>query len=125
MACYPTLYVGAIFCLPLENCAELAMHVSPKRSLLFIARNAPKRAPQHFLANDAPCDFGAAYVDIWRRWGVCRDQLRPLEVVFIMAPATAQRKYYRKAQSAAPGAANALLIVEAHGRHVGKAESLE
>jgi hypothetical protein len=55
----------------------------------------------------------------WGRRRITRDDLRIAEIVEVMATGAAKGEHKRKGLSAATGATNPLLVVEALWRHVG------
>ena len=77
-----------------------------------------ERLPQDLLREHALENGLAAHVDVRLRRRVRRDPIRPLEVVVVVAAPAAERERDRQTGAAPPRAADALLVVEAHRRHV-------
>src|SRR6266581_183762 len=69
--------------------------------------------------------FQPRHINIWLRGRVCGHALRTLKIIIVMAAATAQSQRNREAGSAAACAADPLLVVETHRRHVGHHDGQE
>ncbi len=102
---------------PIGGIAKFAMHVVA--ALANEQTQRDKGLPQHFLVQDALKNCATAQVDVGLRWRVAGNPLRPLEVIVIVAPPTAQCNRRREPSAPTARTANSLLIVKSHRRHVG------
>jgi hypothetical protein len=83
--------------LPLDYAAEFSVNISAKRRVVVFARNPPKGAPQHLLADYPLRDLDAANVHVWRRGRVGGYQFWAFKVVFVVASSPTECKGYGKA----------------------------
>ena len=75
-------------------------------------------ASEDLLGNDAFCDLPSCHVYVGRGWRLRSDELRTLEIIVIVAATPAECYGCRHGGCPSAGTTDALLVVEAHGRHV-------
>ena len=106
---------------PLADRPELPVHV-----VAGVRQGEALEGPaQDLLIDNPPRDLHARHIDVRSRRWIRGDQTRSLKVIVVVAPSPAQRKGRCHSQPATPRPTHALLIVEAHRRHVGESDALE
>lgn len=100
---------------PVNGAPEFAMHAVRRPSEKIESLEC---LPQYFLCKHSANDSETLDIYVGLRWRVSGDPAWALEVIIIMASATAKCESKRKAGTSPPSAANALLVVKPHWRHI-------